>query len=310
MTSFYSTRQLVLTWIVFLAAFIAAGVIGIHNSHSAWLYILAPFWIGAGIRLRVLHKRHRELAAYIEAQGMHADGSLVDQLRAAGGLDQEEALDPDRADRADRAREFTSSFDPLEVSTTDVRSAAVDLLTRTERVFVELGAPGPLGLLITRASLDGRYHVDDAHPQYGVLLAVTVFGYATRIAQAEQAPLPSHEVAEIEHWIIRNDDGTANYETMGDKPEALQQLGMHAGAMADDRVALLRLLRLPVGGWAQFQVLATKQLRRNFRRNGVKRGLHPPPNAVESLIRLGCAVRIIDEVVGESPVLKSDLGYR
>ena len=100
MISYYSTRQLVLTWAVFWAAFIAAGVIGTHNPHSTGPYILAPFWIGAGVRLRVLQKRRRNMAAYPEAQGVRADEHAravttdVDQLRAAGGRDDHEILDP------------------------------------------------------------------------------------------------------------------------------------------------------------------------------------------------------------------------
>ena len=53
----------------------------------------------------------------------------------------EEALDPSRTDDADRPRDFGVSFDPLEVSSIDVRARAVDLLTGTERIFVERVGP-------------------------------------------------------------------------------------------------------------------------------------------------------------------------
>ncbi len=219
----------------------------------------------------------------------------------------EEALDPG-ADETSCGPQLALTFDSLGVSSADVRSTAIDLLTRAEQIFVELGAPGPIGLLITRVSLKGRYNADEGHPQYGVLLGVTMFGYATRMAQAHEAPLPSDMVAEIQRSIVRDDQGTVDHEIMEHKPEALRNLGMYAGALADDRNGLLALLRTPVKIWTQFHRLATRQLYRNLKHNGIKRRLHPPPDAIENLIRFGCAVRIIEEVAGESPVLKSDLG--
>jgi hypothetical protein len=163
--------------------------------------------------------------------------------------------------------------------------------------------------LIAKVSLKARHDADEAHPQFGVLLAVTLFGYATRMAQANHAPLPSEEVAQTEQWVIRHAQGTIDHEAMGYKPDALHELAKHAAALADDRNWSPHASPDAPRGLDSLQPLATKQLHRNLRQNGVKRRLHPPPDAIENLIRLGCAVRIIEEAVGDSPVLKSDLGY-
>ncbi len=243
----------------------------------------------------------RWIGAWTEREGLSVDEAALELGRRVN------AGEPLPWDEMESAMLFEMSFDPCDPATVDVRPIAEDLLVRTEGIFVELGMSGPLGLLIQRVALKGRYAVEEEHPQYGVLLGVALFGYATRMARAEQAPLPQHEVAFVEQWLVRGDNGLVDHNEMSKNPDALAQLLEYVAALADDRLRLLRLLYLRLDVWARFNRLAGKQLHRNFRRNGVKRRLQPPAEAIETLIRLGCAVRIIEEVADESPIPVSSL---
>jgi hypothetical protein len=58
---FYSEAQVVVMATIFVASFVAAAVIGSAKVGGPWLALLAPIWIGSGWRLRVLHKRRKEI---------------------------------------------------------------------------------------------------------------------------------------------------------------------------------------------------------------------------------------------------------
>lgn len=199
-----------------------------------------------------------------------------------------------------------TGFDPLEPPHESPTSAAEDLLVRTEVIFVEIRAPSRIGVAVNTVALRG-VGVEEDHPRYGVAIGTTLFGYAARMATARSAPLPAQEPRQLEMSLRRTKDGGVDYERIADDDEALGHLLDYAGTLADDQMRVLRLLRIPVAVWTEFTALATEQLRRNLRRNGVKRRFLPSADDVESLMRLGCAIRVIDEVAGEDPFPASAL---
>ncbi len=92
-----------------------------------------------------------------------------------------------------------------------------------------------------------------------------------------------------------------DYEAMatGDR---LVTVAEYAYALADDRQRLLALVGASEGTWRTFVSTATYQLHKNATRNG-QGSRHPPPlvDLTEGLLRLGYALRFVDELAGEQP---------
>lgn len=212
----------------------------------------------------------------------------------------------DRADDTGAGASAEPEFDPLDPPDGDARAAAEDLLMRTEAIFVDIRAPSRLGAVINAAVLTGM-SVGEEHPSYGANLGVALFGYSARMAQAERAPVSTATARDLDGWLLRVDSGGIDYDRMADDPGALSGLLEEAMALADDERRIFALLRVPLEVWAEFAELAVGQLQLNLRRNRLKRRHMPPPEQMEALLRLGCAIRVIDEVAGEAPFPASAL---
>jgi hypothetical protein len=218
------------------------------------------------------------------------------------------AQDTNTGKKADEPRRDLGSaieVDHVSSSQLDGVSSAEDLLVRTEAIFVGIRAPSQLGVATIMVALKGQ-GVDEGHPQYAPAAGVMLFGYAVRMAQEDSVPLPSAE-AEMLNSLPHRADGALDQDVIANDASALDQLLEYVGTLADDQVRVLRVLgvRLPI--WSQFAELAVDQLRQNLRRNGVKRRFLPSTQSVETLMRFGCAMRVVDELADESPLSASAL---
>jgi hypothetical protein len=204
-----------------------------------------------------------------------------------------------------RALSSATDFDPTDSSHLGTTSSAEDLLVRTEAIFVGIRAPSRLGVAITVVALKGQ-GVEEGHPQYAAATGVVLFGYAVRMAQESSVPLPGEESGVL-NSLPHRADGALDHDLITTDAAALDQLLDSVGTLADDQARVLRVLGVTLAIWSQFAELAADQLRRNLRRNGVQRRFLPSPQGVENLMRLGCAMRIVDELAGESPLAASAL---
>jgi hypothetical protein len=211
----------------------------------------------------------------------------------------------EKADEPRRGLGSAIEVDHVNSSQLDGVSLAEDLLVRTEAIFVGIRAPSRLGVATTMVALKGQ-GVDEGHPQYAPAAGVMLFGYAVRMAQEDSVPLLRAE-ADMLNSLPHRADGALDQHVIANDASALDQLLEYVGTLADDQVRVLRVLgvRLPV--WSQFAELAADQLRQNLRRNGVKRRFLPSTQSVETLMRFGCAMRVVDELADESPLPASAL---
>jgi hypothetical protein len=209
--------------------------------------------------------------------------------------------DPGLGQAEDDANDATRPTEPLP---DDPRAIVDDLLSRTEDVFVTLGAPGRVGVAVTGALL-ASMGVPEDHPQYGVAAGAALFGYALRVAQSAGCALPEQTRNRIADNLVFGADGAVNHEALAnDDGGSLIAVLEQAAAMADDLDELLALIAVRREVWERFSPLAAEALTWNLQRHGVKRRHIPPPDGIENLIRLGVATRVIDEAAGEEPLLK------
>jgi hypothetical protein len=183
------------------------------------------------------------------------------------------------------------------------RERGMDMLEAAEAVFVGLGAPSRLGTALFSAAASGM-GVDDENTVYGVAAGASLMGYACRMAEPA-SELPKADRRAIADQLVFTDSGELDYDAIVDEPERLGRLLELTGSVADDRAGIAALAGASEGAWAAFSTTATYQLHRNLVRNGVPKRLLPPHNALENLLRLGYAIRVIDEVAGEVPADKA-----
>jgi hypothetical protein len=183
------------------------------------------------------------------------------------------------------------------------RERGMDMLEAAEAVFIGLGAPSRLGTALFSAAASGM-GLDDESPLYGVAAGASLMGYACRMAEPANE-LPERMADVITDQLVFADSGELDYEAISDEPERLGRLLELTGSAADDRAAIAALAGASEGAWAAFSTTATYQLHKNLVRNGVPKRLLPPHDTLENLLRLGYAIRLIDEVAGEVPADKA-----
>lgn len=183
------------------------------------------------------------------------------------------------------------------------RERGMDMLQAAEAVFVGLGAPSRLGTALFSAAASGM-GIDGENRLYGVAAGASLMGYACRMAEPANE-LPGAVADAITGELVFTDTGALDYDAMSDEPERLGQLLEFTGSLADDPAAIAALADASQGAWGAFSTTATYQLHKNLVRNGLPKRLLPAYAALENLLRLGYAIRLVDEVAGEVPADKA-----
>jgi hypothetical protein len=184
--------------------------------------------------------------------------------------------------------------------TEDERELGMDMLQAAESCFVGLGAPSALGTALFSACV-ASIGVESETSEWGALAGAMLMGYACRLTQADR-DIPDVLVAVIEAQLVRAPDGRLDNEAMADEPQRLELLVEQVAAMADDGDLIAAMTGVSVGTWDAFATTATYQLHKNLIRNGMSKRMLPPVELLRRVLRLGYAVRVVDEVAGESPM--------
>lgn len=179
----------------------------------------------------------------------------------------------------------------------------MDMLQGAEDVFVTIGAPSRLGTVLVSTCLGGM-GVEEGDPLYGVGAGAALMGYACRMADPA-GQLPDHVASSIEAELLFDKQDTIDYDALAAEPDRLSKLLEFAATLADDPDAIAALAVSTPDAWQAFATTATYQLHKNLARNGLPKRLLPSIQSIENLLRLGYAVRLIDEIAGEQPALKN-----
>ena len=190
--------------------------------------------------------------------------------------------------------------------TRDEREQGMDMLQSAEAVFVELGAPSRLGTVLFNNTYAGGVGVDEDSPAFGVAAGASLMGYACRMA-APGRDLPEKMVGAIKSQLAFTDSGELDYEAIADDPNRLGKILEYTATLADEPAAIASLAHATPGAWQAFATTATYQLHQNLVANGLPKRALPSGEVIENLLRLGYAIRLVDEVAGEQPARKDDL---
>jgi hypothetical protein len=128
-----------------------------------------------------------------------------------------------------------------------------------------------------------------------------LMGYACRMTSGKQ-DVPDDLGTLIESQLIRRRDGKLDNEGIAQERQRLTRLVEYVVTIADDRDAVAAFAGISLGTWEAFCTVATYQLHKNLIGNGMPKRAVPPADLLHSVLRLGYAVRLIDEVAGEMPI--------
>jgi hypothetical protein len=183
------------------------------------------------------------------------------------------------------------------------RVAALGMLVAAEEAFVELGAPSPLGTVLFSGCV-ADMGISQGDGVWGVAAGISLMGYACRLANGSNER-PSHLAGMVEAGLPLSETGEIDYEALCEDRDLLPHLAERVGALAADASAITTLAGCTSDAWRGFATMATSQLRRSFLRHGLPSDALPPLSMCETLLRLGYALRFVDEIAGERPAAKS-----
>ena len=181
----------------------------------------------------------------------------------------------------------------------DSAEQGLHLLRCAAGVLPELGAPSPLGTILFTAAFAGA---GDGRGR-GISAAIALLGYACRLTQPPRLP-PEQAVAEISSALAFTRTGELDYEVLAVEPARIGALIEHTAALASTSHDTASLTGCSQDTWTAFTEAATHHLGKAFVRHGVDAEEVPLPHAFERLLRLGYAVRIVDEIARERPATR------
>ena len=173
------------------------------------------------------------------------------------------------------------------------------MLRRAAGVLPELGAPSPLGTILFTASLAGA----GGSRGRGISAAIGLLGYACRLSQPLRRP-PDETTAQIISALAFTQTGELDYEVLAIEPARIGALLEHTEELASSCRGTASLAGCSAEAWSAFTEAATHHLGKTFVRHGVQVDEVPIPETFERLLRLGYAVRIVDEIARERPALR------
>jgi hypothetical protein len=181
------------------------------------------------------------------------------------------------------------------------RTEGVDMAEAAEQTFVMIGAPSQLGSGVAAFAIE-QQGVNEGSPMYGQATGCVLMGYACRMGQ--NLAVPNDVVARIEPHLLRGENGDVELERLASEPEHFQAVVEWIATVADDVIALTFLAGCSFGAWQSFSATAAFSLQNNLVANGLPKVLLIPAEGMDNLMRLGYAIRLVDEVAGLEPLAK------
>lgn len=164
------------------------------------------------------------------------------------------------------------------------------------RVLPSLGAPSPLGTVVF-AVCANRIEISGAS---GIAFGHALMGYACRAGDAV-SPQAGRQVAELATELLFTRGGDVDYALFLERPAQIEVLADRVGSLAATPVSLAEAGLLHVDGWRAFERDSVARLRTHFLRKGAPPSGLPTDQQARHLVRLGFALRLLDEVAAESP---------
>ena len=189
--------------------------------------------------------------------------------------------------------------EPTVSASADSVEQGLHLLRCAAGVLPELGAPSPLGTILFTATYAGA---GDGRGR-GISAAIALLGYACRLTQPPRLP-PEDAAAEISSALAFTRTGELDYELLAVEPARIGALIEHTAALASTSHDTTSLTGCSEEAWTAFTEAAAHHLGKTFVRHGVDAEEMPLPHAFERLLRLGYAVRIVDEIARERPATR------
>ena len=178
-------------------------------------------------------------------------------------------------------------------------SGAVDLLAGAMRILPRLGAASPLGTVVFSLCAS-RLDIEAGNGAWGLAAGYALMGYACRASESGGS-----EKAEDTAWLGAalpfTRAGDVDYERLLDRPADLATIVDRVAAIASDLELLADRAVLGRDLWTAFEAEATRRLRSHYLRRGAAPASLPAKRHVPELLRLGYALRLLDEVAGEAP---------
>jgi len=181
------------------------------------------------------------------------------------------------------------------------RTEGMDMAEAAEQVFVMIGAPSQLGSGIAAFAVE-QQGVSEGTPVYGQAVGCVLMGYACRMGQKVVAP--DELVARIEPHLLRDTAGDVELERLANDADHFKAVVEWIAATADDVIGLTDLAGCSFSAWESFSATAALSLQTNLVANGLPKALLIPVEGMDNLMRLGYAIRIVDEVAGLEPLFK------
>lgn len=165
----------------------------------------------------------------------------------------------------------------------------MDLLDAAEAEFMDISAPSRLGSTLFSACASA-FGVDADDQTFGIAAGAALMGYACRLATPARE-LPEAMADAITAQLVFVEESELDYDAMAEDSDRFGKLLEYTATLADDVAAIAALLDASPGAWQAFATTATYQLHRNLAANGVPKRALPSGEALENLLRLGCAIR-------------------
>ncbi len=166
-----------------------------------------------------------------------------------------------------------------------------------EGAFMAMGHPSRLALGIVGVVASSAGIEDD--PGYAVVLASISMGYACRLSHPRELPEPVAQ--SVDAALIRNSDGSIDFDGLEAAPDRFLRLMTITSDIAHDPDRLNRLSGCTIGSWQAFSVTAGYSIQSNSRAKGLKKRQMLSLDEIDDMLRIGYALRIIDEVAGLEP---------
>ncbi len=183
------------------------------------------------------------------------------------------------------------------------RQQGMDLAEGAEQTFVTIGAPSRLGCGLAAVLAKSSGATEDS-PVHTEIIFCTLMGYAARMSQNRDAP--SDVAGKIEPNLLRDEEGQVDFEALEGDPQRFRLLSEWIINVAADPLSLMALSSCNPGAWESFSATTSFALQRNLLDNGLQKNLLIPAKGMDELLRLGYAIRVVDEVAGLDPLPKPE----
>ena len=176
------------------------------------------------------------------------------------------------------------------------RAAGAELMEGATRVLPTLGAPSPLGTVVF-AVCANRIEISGTR---GIAIGHALMGYACRVGDAV-SPRAGRHIAELAGELLFTRGGEVDYALFLERPAQIEALADRVIRLAATPVSVAEAGLLGVDVWRAFERDSVTRLRKHFLRRGASPSELPIDRQARHLVRLGFALRLLDEAAAESP---------